>query len=153
MKWAKPPCLGEIAAHHRHCLLRQHTCGSRSRAGRVQCVLPCLSASPHTRGRCQGHGSSPQRVNILGCIRVWGAGRGNGCARPVLKHGPRSLTCMQACGSVRLLCTIKVTAGILHQPPTYQWSEVWVRAYLLGPERWWTTPVKGKLRGNSDGGS
>ena len=62
-------------------------------------------------GKCQGHGSSPQRASVLGCIRARGAWRGNGSTRPVLKHGPASLTCMQACGCVRLLCTMKVTAG------------------------------------------
>ena len=43
--------------------------------------------------------------------------------------------------------------GSLRQQPTNQLREVWVWAFLLGPERWWTMPEKGKLRGNSDGGS
>ena len=43
--------------------------------------------------------------------------------------------------------------GYLRQQPTNQLREVWVWAFLLGPERWWTMPEKGKLRGNSDGGS
>ena len=79
------------------------------------CSVSCLAWQHRvTRERkCHGHGSSPQRANVLGCIRARGAWRGNGSTRPVLKHGPENLTCMQACGCVRLLCTTKVTAGIL----------------------------------------
>ena len=31
--------------------------------------------------------------------------------------------------------------------------KIWVRAYLLGPERWWSMPEQGEARGNSGGGS
>ena len=83
------------------------------------CSASCLAWLHHVtrEEKCQGHGSSPQRANILGCIRARGAWRGNGSTRPVLKHGPESLTCMQACGCIRVLCTMKVTAGILLSPP------------------------------------
>ena len=83
--------------------------------GQALCSASCLAWQHRfTReGKCQGHGSSPQRANVLGGIGAQGAWRGNRSTRPVLKHGPESLTCMQACGCVRLLCTMKVTAGIL----------------------------------------
>ena len=79
------------------------------------CSVSCLAWQHRfTRERkCHGHGSSPQRANVLGCIRARGAWRGNGSARPVLKHGPESLACMQACGCVRLLCRTRVTDGML----------------------------------------
>ena len=70
-------------------------CASELCAGSAQCFLPCLSMLLRARGRFQGHGSSPQGVNILVPTRVRGIRRANGCTRPVLKHGPRSLTCMQ----------------------------------------------------------
>ena len=83
------------------------------------CSVSCLAWQHRfTRERkSHGHGSSPQRANVLGCIRARGAWRGNGSTRPVLKHGPESLTCMQACGCIRLLCTMKVTAGIMLSLP------------------------------------
>jgi len=60
------------------------------------------------------------------------------------------------CASSRVLNVLaqwKWLLGYLHQQPTNQLWEVWVWAYLLGPERWWTMPEKGEVRGNSDGGS
>ena len=42
--------------------------------------------------------------------------------------------------------------GIVHQQSTDQLWKVWIWAYLLGPERWWTMPAKGQFRRNSDGG-
>ena len=77
----------------------------------------------------------------------------NGSIRPVLKHGPRSLTYVRVHGWWNLLAKWKWLLGSLHQQPTNQLREVWVWAYVLGPERWWTMPVKGKTRGNSGGGS
>ena len=35
--------------------------------------------------------------------------------------------------------------------PAYLFEHVWVWAYALGPERWWTVPVKGEVWGNSGG--
>ena len=43
--------------------------------------------------------------------------------------------------------------GYVHLQPTVILRVVWVRAQMLGPERWWTMPEKGKARGNSGGGS
>ena len=79
------------------------------------CSVSCLAWQHRfTRERkCHGHGSSPQRANVLGCIRARGAWRGAGSTRPVLKHGPESLACTQACGCARLLRTMSVSAGIL----------------------------------------
>ena len=71
---------------------------------------------------------------------------------PVLKHGPRSLTHVRVHGWPTYDAKWKWQMGCLHQQPTNQLREVWVWASVLGPERWWTMPEKGKLRGNSDGG-
>ena len=114
MKRAKPP----------HVLVRLlHTTASaccasmRVAVGLEQalCSVSCLAwRHRFTRaGTCQGHGSSPQRASVLGCIGARGAWRRSRSTRPVLKHGPESLACMEACGRVRLLCTTKVAGGIL----------------------------------------
>ena len=55
--------------------------------------------------------------------------------------------------AVKLCAQWKWLLGSLRQQPTNQLRKFWVWAFLLGPERWWTMPEKGKLRGNSDGGS
>ena len=73
--------------------------------------------------------------------------------RPVLKHGPRSLTHVRVHGWWNLCAQWKWLLRCLHQQPTDRLGEVWAWAYLLGPERWWTMPVKGEVWGNSDGGS
>ena len=77
----------------------------------------------------------------------------NGFIRPVLKHGPRSLTHVRVHGWWNLCAQWKWLLRCLHQQPTDRLGEVWAWAYLLGPERWWTMPVKGEVWGNSDGGS
>ena len=73
--------------------------------------------------------------------------------RPVLKHGPRSLTHLQVHLLWNSCVQWKWLLRCLHQQPTDRLGEVWAWAYLLGPERWWTMPVKGEVWGNSDGGS
>jgi hypothetical protein len=71
----------------------------------------------------------------------------DGFYRPVLKHGPRSLTRMRVCECTKLIRIMKVSSrceGLykIYWPATSTGHEllweVWVRAYLLGPERWWT---------------
>jgi len=60
--------------------------------------------------------------------------------RPVLKHGPRSLTCVRVNGRVNPYGARKLTGGIPSRaaPPTDLdlLRRVRVRAYLSGPERW-----------------
>ena len=63
----------------------------------------------------------------------------NGSIRPVLKHGPRSLTYARVFGCVKPVCVMKVTVGIFAPTTDHDLlREVWVRAQWLGPERWWT---------------
>ena len=60
------------------------------------------------------------------------------------------------CASFRVLnlqAQWKWMLGYVHLQPTVILRVVWVRAQMLGPERWWTMPEKGKVRGNSGGGS
>jgi len=91
----------------------------------------------------------------------------NGCQWPVLKHGPRSLTYMrvfgclkpwvrnesEGCYSAAEVGTLKsIFFGVHHRPIFFRLREIRVRAYLLGPERWWTMPGQDEVRGNSDGG-
>ena len=71
---------------------------------------------------------------------------------PVLKHGPRSLMCVQVyrwdrtmhniCNHIYIYC---------YTLPANLFEQVRVWAYALGPERWWTVPVKGEVWGNSGG--
>ncbi|KAJ7940961.1 hypothetical protein O6P43_035989, partial [Quillaja saponaria] len=60
--------------------------------------------------------------------------------RPVLKHGPRSLTCVRVNGRVNPQGARKLTGGNPSRaaPPTDLdlLRRVRVRAYLSGPERW-----------------
>ena len=72
----------------------------------------------------------------LGCWR-------NGFKRPVLKHGPRSLTCMRVFGWQTLMRNESEKVGFLwmhHRPRQIITISAWVWAYMLGPERWWTIP-------------
>ena len=87
-----------------------------------------------------------RRTMCLGCWRSYGF------IRPVLKHGPRSLPCARVFGWLKPTGAMKVKAasvaevrtcltGQAHHRPTYSTlRKVWVRAHLLGPERWWTMP-------------
>ena len=54
---------------------------------------------------------------------------------------------------INLCAKLKWQLESLLQQPTNHLGEVWVWAFVLGPERWWTMLAKGKVRGNSDGGS
>ena len=96
------------------------------------------------------------------CSRFWQ----NLPNRPVLKHGPRSLTYVRVFGwqtSMRnesegrhQACWGQISFGFgrrVHDRPIRPLWWIWVRAYLLGPERWWTMPEQGEVRGNSDGSS
>ncbi len=85
----------------------------------------------------------------------------NGFQLPVLKHGPRSLTYMRVFGWKTLVRNeSKELFGVWGRNPAREalstdrhlWK-IWVRAYLLGPERWWSMPEQGEARGNSGGGS
>lgn len=78
-------------------------------------------------------------VRTEACLSV-GCWR-NGRKRPVLKHGPRSLTCVRVGGFVNLRGVRKLTGenpspwGAL--PTDLELvRRVRVRAHLLGPERW-----------------
>ena len=60
------------------------------------------------------------------------------------------------CASFRVLklkAQWKWMLGYVHLQQTVILRVVWVRAQVLGPERWWTMLEKGKVRGNSGGGS
>ena len=82
-------------------------------------------------------GSGFYHVMCLGCWH-------NGFNRPVLKHGPRSLTCMRVFGwktharneSEKLR---SLSWGALTLGPDLLWR-IRGRACMLGPERWWTMP-------------
>ena len=85
----------------------------------------------------------------------------NGFHLPVLKHGPRSLTYMRVFGWKTLVRNeSKGHVFVWGRNPAMEalstdrhlWK-IWVRAYLLGPERWWSMPEQGEARGNSGGGS
>ena len=80
----------------------------------MQCVWPlpgCITSRVRKNAKDM---VAPPNVRISLAAFVGGVlGEENGSTRPVLKHGPESLTCMPACGCVRLLCTMKVAAGIL----------------------------------------
>jgi hypothetical protein len=94
----------------------------------------------------------------------------NGFHWPVLKHGPRSLTYMRVFewktlmrneskglplwrAEVRIVFFWFRPRGARHHRPIVCLQKIWVRAYPLGPERWWTMPEQGEARGNSGGGS
>jgi len=109
--------------------------------------------------RCDGRGT--KRASILvGLVPTARSGRWRIelFIRPVLKHGPRSLTCMRAGGRQTHWGASKLTGGSSSRrsaPSTDRdllWK-VWVWAHMLGPERWWTMPEQGEARGNSGGGS
>ena len=85
--------------------------------------------------------SSPSRVALRGrsSLGCWH----NGFKRPVLKHGPRSLTYVRVFG-----CQTRTRneserrndpQGAVSTDLDLLWW-IWVRAYMLGPERWWTMP-------------
>ena len=90
--------------------------------------------------------------------------------RPVLKHGPRSLTCVRVfewktqmrnesdgwCGRSSGRCAN--TCGSNASLKKWQAESTCdfivsrrVGAYMLGPERWWTMLEQGEARGNSGG--
>jgi hypothetical protein len=90
---------------------------------------------------------------------------------PVLKHGPRSLTCVRVSRVIQTLfidnakwkwkSTLIVDQGGKSNP-LYRGKDGTIgrqdiprraRADMLGPERWWTMPEQGQARGNSGGGS
>jgi hypothetical protein len=106
------------------------TIGKRSReCGIFGCVY---SPWPHTMV-----GIEELSTPCLGCWQ-------NGFNRPVLKHGPRSLTCLRVFGwktrarneseKLRSLSWGASTPG-----PDLLWR-FRGRACMLGPERWWTMP-------------
>jgi hypothetical protein len=89
----------------------------------------------------------------------------NGFHWPVLKHGPRSLTYMRVFGPGNPYAQWKWRLTFViwgrnlwfrsqrhYRPISHLW-QIWVWAYLLGPERWWSMPEQGEARGNSGGGS
>ena len=57
---------------------------------------------------------------------------------PVLKHGPRSLTCARAFGWKTPKRNESDSVSQTSEPKPRQRFWVWV--YPLGPERWWTMP-------------
>jgi|JI9StandDraft_2_1071091.scaffolds.fasta_scaffold251589_1 hypothetical protein len=74
----------------------------------------------------------------------------NASHQPVLKHGPRSLTCVRVLGSdsparneskgfLRRTEVGSCISCTIDRPWSFEWK-VWVWAYMLGPERWWTMP-------------
>lgn len=82
---------------------------------------------------------SVRRRGVLGTCTL----RASACGppiRPVLKHGPRSLTCVRVNGRVNPYGARKLIGGIPSRaaPPTDLdlLRRVRVRAYLSGPERW-----------------
>ena len=118
------------------------------------CEFPGLQSSVGDVALCSGSGVDDASS------RCWR----NGFHRPVLKHGPRSLTYMRVFGCKTLMRN--ESKGVLvtlrweppdwdagHHRPIVGLPKIWVRAYLLGPERWWTMPEQGEARGNSGGGS
>ena len=134
--------------------LQRFTCG-------VVVLLPIIVVDLALRFICHVCVGKPlgSWKHALGCVNVpccthtnmaWWV---NGSFRPVLKHGPRSLTYVRVHGWLNLLAQWKWLLGFLHQQLTDRLREVWVWAYVLGPERWWTMPGQGEVRGNSDGSS
>ena len=58
------------------------------------------------------------------------------------------------CVSAKVMCIVKVKVIIFVVTTDFDLRrEVWVWAYLLGPERWWTISEEGEARGNPGGGS
>ena len=173
-KRMEPVFLGEIVICYNDWLLIQCKCSGKHWSVSVWCVLPWVSswASALRQFKIQGN----MFVNVWMCFAmfmqkllfyVWLL-----CAAPTLGRAHLFAQMMtkwfystrletrtkesSICASswVANLCAQwKWLLGSLRQQPTNQLREVWVWAYLLGPERWWTMPEKGKLRGNSDGGS
>lgn len=83
--------------------------------------------------------------------------------RPVLKHGPRSLSSMQVNGYNKPICTNNLTIQwdyeYINTPPSrgifiniclHMENIPW--AHWIWPERWWTMPDQVEVRGNPDGG-
>ena len=86
--------------------------------------------------------SMPQgRVSTtISCLGCWH----NGFNRPVLKHGPRSLTCLRVFGWKTHARNESKSwdpckRGALTPGPDLLWR-IRGRACMLGPERWWTMP-------------
>lgn len=64
----------------------------------------------------------------------------NGFYRPVLKHGPRSLSYMRVCRWKTYTRNESERCAVQTAASTDLVRKVCVRAYLIGPERWWTMP-------------
>ena len=67
----------------------------------------------------------------------------NGSLHPVLKHGPRSLTHVRVRWwqtTVRNESDDRMLRGCTIDRPLGYGLEVWVGAFVSGPERWWTMP-------------
>ena len=79
---------------------------------------------------------SPSREKNALCLGRWL----NGFSLPVLKHGPRSLTCVRVCGWQTCMRNESNRWEFAPSTDLKVLREVWVWAYLLGPERWWTMP-------------
>ena len=82
-----------------------------------------------------------KHVKNLG--RVWLEGLlwfcQNGFYCPVLKHGPRSLSYMRVCEWWNSYAEWKWKVCKFSTSTDPVWR-VWVWAYMVGPERWWTMP-------------
>ena len=71
---------------------------------------------------------------------------GRGPLRPVLKHGPRSLTCARAIGRTKPKCAVKAKDALASEGRSLTGAAPALgidlascraaRAYTLGPERW-----------------
>ena len=109
-------------------------------------LLTVADCAPVHSNRCWSTGQWSHTM-------CWGCWCPYGAIRPVLKHKPRSLACVWVSGWSKPVGAIKVKAALAdevrspsflerpHHRPTYSTlRKVWVRAYLLGPERWWTMP-------------
>ena len=105
-------------------------------------------------------------ANAAGLTKAWATPQSFGSASqrfwrkafkwPVLKHGPRSASCMRVGGWKTHEAQVTWLVGWPVPAPSTNHEllrKVWVRAYLVRPERWWTMPEQGEARGNSGGGS
>jgi len=118
--------------------------------------LPCLRVKRIRFGCRTGLGPN----TFCSIQRSWR----NGSQCPVWKRGPRSLTCMRVLGCFKPITRNesdtswgRTRVNLIHathyHPNRIHLWKVWGRAYLLGPERWWTIPDQSEARGNSGASS